>query len=857
MEGATNDELVTSDATLDLSHTSVSNFAVLSTNANGTTFTVKDVATAFAIAGGPGQDTIVANGFAFTADQRNAIFSTASIEKIIDTTGTYYNTAPSVTPTVSLSINNSDVNVANGTGTVTFAFNETPTSFALADTSAVGGTLSNLQQTDAAHYTATFTGAANTDISNGSVSVTAASYQDLTGNAGAGGSTTAFTVDTVTPTVAVSIDNTDVNIANDTGTLTFAFSEAPTSFALTDTSAVGGTLSNLQQTDATHYTATFTGAANTDISAAQVSVTTSSWSEVNGNPGSGGSTPTFTVDTVTPTVAVSINNPFINQAHTTGTVTFTFSEAPTPFALADTSAVGGTLSNLAGAGNTCTATFTGAAKTHITNASVSVTAGSWQENNSNPGGGGSTALFEVDTLTTPQLPTIAVSDDPTAMRGQVIALSTLVAISDRFGLGFQNLELWDSSGTVAGGQFVVNGTPQTGGHEINVTPANVASTVFDVGTAGGTDTLWAQLLQSNGQLTGWQEFTITAPMAQLPTLAVSSSSGATRGQTIGLSSLVSILDPDHVGYTQLELWDSNGTIAGGQFVVNGNAQTGGHEIDVTPANLASTVFDVGTAGGTDTLWAQLDVGGKLSGWEEFTVAAPIDTGPVVTPVSSTKNSVQGQSFAASSLFTYSDPVGSVAVEYDFWDTGSGGGHFVLNSTPLSANQDNIITAAQLSQLTYQVGSGTDTLWVRANDGAVWGAWSQSFTISDPSTISAGETLDLASAFAGNVTFTGPTGTLKLDNSSSFSGTVSGLAGHDMIDFADMLFATVEPPSFSGNSQGGTLTVTDGSHTANLALLGNYLASTFVASSDGHGGTNIIDPPLSASTHPLSLAPSHA
>ena len=39
---------------------------------------------------------------------------------------------------------------------------------------------------------------------------------------------------------------------------------------------------------------------------------------------------------------------------------------------------------------------------------------------------------------------IAVSSDPTAVRGQVISLSTLVAISDRFGLGFQKLELWDS-----------------------------------------------------------------------------------------------------------------------------------------------------------------------------------------------------------------------------------------------------------------------------------------------------------------------------------------------------------------------------------------------------------------------------
>ena len=63
----------------------------------------------------------------------------------------------------------------------------------------------------------------------------------------------------MTPTVAVSINNTDVTVANPTGTVTFAFSAAPATFVLADTSAVGGTLSNLQKADATHYTATFAG----------------------------------------------------------------------------------------------------------------------------------------------------------------------------------------------------------------------------------------------------------------------------------------------------------------------------------------------------------------------------------------------------------------------------------------------------------------------------------------------------------------------------------------------------------------------------------------------------------------------
>ena len=82
-------QLVTADATLDLSHTTVGGFTVTSTNAGGTTFTVKDLGTALQIAGGAGQDTIVAQGFTFTAAQRDAIFHTASIEKIVDASGTY------------------------------------------------------------------------------------------------------------------------------------------------------------------------------------------------------------------------------------------------------------------------------------------------------------------------------------------------------------------------------------------------------------------------------------------------------------------------------------------------------------------------------------------------------------------------------------------------------------------------------------------------------------------------------------------------------------------------------------------------------------------------------------------------
>jgi hypothetical protein len=83
-----------------------------------------------------------------------------------------------------------------------------------------------------------------------------------------------------------------------------------------------------------------------------------------------------------------------------------------------------------------------------------------------------------------------------------------------------------------------------------------------------------------------------------------------------------------------------------------------------------------------------------------------------------------------------------------------------------------------------------------------------------------------------------------------------MADQDTLDLRDINPATVQTPTYSGTSSGGTLTVTDGTHSANIALLGNYLASTFVASSDGHGGTAIVDPLLIASSQQTLLTQPH-
>jgi hypothetical protein len=91
------------------------------------------------------------------------------------------------------------------------------------------------------------------------------------------------------------------------------------------------------------------------------------------------------------------------------------------------------------------------------------------------------------------------------------------------------------------------------------------------------------------------------------------------------------------------------------------------------------------------------------------------------------------------------------------------------------------------------------------------------------------------------------GTLLLDASANFYGLVAGFGSSDQLDLRDIAFvsATTKKGSTSNliftepaNTMSGMLTVTDGVHTANIQLLGQYTASEFTAASDGHGGTLI-------------------
>ena len=91
----------------------------------------------------------------------------------------------------------------------------------------------------------------------------------------------------------------------------------------------------------------------------------------------------------------------------------------------------------------------------------------------------------------------------------------------------------------------------------------------------------------------------------------------------------------------------------------------------------------------------------------------------------------------------------------------------------------------------------------------------------------------------NVTFNaGASGTLKLADSFDFSGIVSGFNQNDHIDLHDIAFGAGTTAGYVENQAGtgGTLSVTDGAHTVNIALLGQYSADAFTVAADHTTGT---------------------
>lgn len=259
----------------------------------------------------------------------------------------------------------------------------------------------------------------------------------------------------------------------------------------------------------------------------------------------------------------------------------------------------------------------------------------------------------------------------------------------------------------------------------------------------------------------------------------------------------------------------------------------GVTISALNVSVVDTTLKVGASGATVALSGTVTFNGAGSGITAASASDILTNGGIIYSDSALG---EGQLGLMNNGIIQSQNLGATSTALVI-NTGSGED---INNHEIAAKSAGgvIIQSTLVNNGTLLAGAGALVL-----DGAVSGTGSGQI---------AGGTLDAASTFNQAVTFTGA-GTLELADSQAYTATVTGFStgGGTFLDLEDIGFVSASEATFSGTAAGGTLTVSDGTHTAQINLSGDYLSSSFVCASDGHGGVIIHDPSQGASAAPPS------
>ncbi|HLH97803.1 MAG TPA: hypothetical protein VKW08_22050, partial [Xanthobacteraceae bacterium] len=288
-----------------------------------------------------------------------------------------------------------------------------------------------------------------------------------------------------------------------------------------------------------------------------------------------------------------------------------------------------------------------------------------------------------------------------------------------------------------------------------------------------------------------------------------------------------------------------GTIGGGSGEISGSSI-----LEFSGPSNANITFDSGSTGTLKVDGSQ-GYGGTISGlalgnyvdltnvqyfgslYQPQYVANADNTGGTLWVVTSVTSTSGGVAVGYSALLNISGTYSANS----FVQSSDGHGGSLITDPPSTSNS--------LSPAVSNDPTGT---WMsEATDAA---GPSQSFIVQQ------GERLEFLGASSADISFaTGSMESIQLCDSQQFSGTIAGFASDDAIDLSDIGFGAATTLAYSAASDGspGALTVSDGSHAAQIALLGQYIAGSFAMSGDGHGGTLITETP---SDH-QPLASAHA
>jgi VCBS repeat-containing protein len=101
-------------------------------------------------------------------------------------------------------------------------------------------------------------------------------------------------------------------------------------------------------------------------------------------------------------------------------------------------------------------------------------------------------------------------------------------------------------------------------------------------------------------------------------------------------------------------------------------------------------------------------------------------------------------------------------------------------------------------------------------------------------------LDATVAATQKIVFNGAGSSEVQLDASTFGGQIQGMAATDEIDLRTIGYGLSTTGTYvsNANNDGGVLTITDGTHSISMTLVGDYRHAHFAGASDGHGGTLI-------------------
>ena len=281
---------------------------------------------------------------------------------------------------------------------------------------------------------------------------------------------------------------------------------------------------------------------------------------------------------------------------------------------------------------------------------------------------------------------------------------------------------------------------------------------------------------------------------------------------------------------------------GGVLGLNGNSEINLSGVIHNSGLFAN--FNYTAAGIVLTNSTTLKGGGTLDLGENSTLSA---TGVVLTNVD---NTIVGRGLVSGAGFQLINETAGVVDAY-----------YAVGTLVIGQGDATIVNAGLIET----TGSGRLTLDGTISNSGTIAADAGTLIISGPLTGNGavsidGGTLDFTGAFSGSVAFKGKSGVLELADSQTYGGTVSGFSttGHTRLYLVDIAHTGMSQATFSGTSTGGILTVTDGTHTAHIAMAGDYLGLTFVTYGvPGGKGVSVVTQTPTATVFPGPSVPAFA